>query len=281
MKTSKYKHLQEPIRIKIATDYIQHEMRKILPGIKNKSIWNNIDKDINNLTKNEIMTPVRDFWNLVDAICFGLKLKNLVPKFTSQNIKWSKVKIKIDDLYMGSKNDFTCLNKLDTIMPNGREVKEFLYDEKNGDILKFAKDDSLINSKKTFDRDEYLIIVGEIDNKTLVFDGNRRMLKYILEGITEVFAYKAVVIKQPMLFNYWIPTSRIMNLVSHANLYLQNNDKVTAKSLSQAVGHLIKSSEVGKEEFYDRVINNNFFKGHQFILKEVEKIIGNKNNYPK
>jgi len=273
MAINKYKHLQETIRVKIAIDYIQHEMRKILPRIRDKNIWQEIDKEITNLTNNETMAPVRDFWNLVDAICFGLKLKNLVYSLTSQNIKWSKEKINIDNLYMGSKNDFECLKKLNIDIPNGREVKEFLFDKKNYTILKFAKKDTLLNSKKTFDRDKYLIIVGEKDDKTIVYDGNRRMIKKILEGSDEVFAYKASVIKQPMFYNCWIPTPRMLNLVSQASLYLKNNDKTAAKSLSRAVGHLIKTSEIGKIEFYERVINNVSLKEGKFILNEVEKII--------
>ena len=44
MTTNKYKHLQESIRIEIAIGYIQHEMRKILPNIREKKIWAKIDK---------------------------------------------------------------------------------------------------------------------------------------------------------------------------------------------------------------------------------------------
>ena len=81
---------QETIRIKIAVDYIQHEMRKIFPKIRDKNIWQKLDKEAANLINNETMAPIRDFWNLVDAICFGLRLKDLVPRLTSQNIKCSK-----------------------------------------------------------------------------------------------------------------------------------------------------------------------------------------------
>lgn len=276
MSLNKYKHLQEPIRIKIAIDYIQHEMRKILPGIRDEKIWIKIDRELKNLTKNETMAPVRDFWNLIDAICFGLKLKNLVPRLTSQNIKWSREKIKVDNLHLGSKKDFLCLKELKIDVPNGKEVREFLFDKKNHDILKFAKADSIKNSKKTFGRDEYLIIVGNKKDKTVVYDGNRRMIKCILEGGSDILAYRANIVKQPMFYNYWIPTSRMLDLVSHASLYLENNDKEAAKALGRAVGHLIKTSEVGKTEFYERVINNAALSGREIILKEVEKII-NKN----
>jgi len=277
MSLKKYKHLQEPIRINIAIGYIQHEMRKILPGIRTKSIWNKIDEEIKQLEKNLTMAPIRDFWNFVDAICFGLKLKNLVPRLTSQNIKWTKEKIEIEKLYMGSKNDFKCLEQLSISMPKGKEVKEFLFDKRNAVILKLARKDSLHNSKKTFSRDDYPIIVGEKNNKTVVFDGNRRFIKYILEEKSKITAYKANTIKQPLFYNYWVPTSRMLNLISQASLYFENNDKITARALSRAAAHLIKTSEVGRTEFYDRVISNAALKGYEFILKEVEKIIEIKN----
>jgi len=69
--TKNYKHLQESIRLKIATDYLRHEMRKIFPSIRNKKIWKIIDEEIINLPNNKTMAPVRDFWNFVDAICLG------------------------------------------------------------------------------------------------------------------------------------------------------------------------------------------------------------------
>ncbi len=251
-------------------------MRKILPNIRNKNIWEKIDNELLDLTNNKTMAPVRDFWNLVDTLCFGLKLKNLVPRLTSQNIKWTKEKLKLDNIYMGSKNDFKCLRKLDIDMPNGKEIKSFLFDKKNYNILKFAKKDSLLNSKKTFDRDKYLIITGKKNNKIVVYDGNRRMIKNILDGNDKILTYTARAIKQPMFYNYWVPTSHMANLVVNAIMYIKNNDKKTAKSLCQALGHLIKFSEVGKNEFYERVINNPSLTENKFVLNEVEKIINYK-----
>jgi len=271
--TKKYKHLQESIRLKIATDYLRHEMRKIFPSIRNKKIWKTIDEEIINLPNNKTMAPVRDFWNFVDAICFGLKLKNLVPRLTSQNIKWSVKKIKIDDLYLGSKKDFAYLKTLKIDMPNGRQIKDFFFNPKNKKILKFAKKDSLSNSQKTFDRDKDLIIVGKNDGKIIVYDGNRRVMKNILDGNNTMSAYVANTIKQPMFYNYWVPTSRMLNLVSWAGMNLKNNDKKAAKCLSQAVGYLIKFSVIGKTEFHERVINNASLYGADFILKEVNKIV--------
>jgi hypothetical protein len=271
--TKNYKHLQESIRLKIATDYLRHEMRKIFPSIRNKKIWKIIDEEIINLPNNKTMAPVRDFWNFVDAICFGLKLKNLVPRLTSQNIKWSVKKIDLDDLYLGSKKDFACLKTLKIDMPNGRQIKDFLFNPKNIKILKFAKKDSLINSKKTFDRDNDLIIVGEKDGKIMVYDGNRRVIKNILNGNDKISAYIASTVKQPMFYNYWVPTSQMLNLVSWAGMNLKNDNKKASKCLSQAVGYLIKFSAIGKAEFHERVINNASLYGAEHILKEVNKIV--------
>lgn len=73
------RQLTEPIRIEIAIGYLQHEMRKILARIKNKSAWQKIDSELKNLNRNNTMVPIRDFWNLVDGICLGLKLKAWFP----------------------------------------------------------------------------------------------------------------------------------------------------------------------------------------------------------
>jgi hypothetical protein len=77
-----FPHLQDPLRIEIATGYLQHEFRKLLPRIRAASSWKQLDKEVTNLPNNPTMAPTRDFWNLIDGISFGLKLKNLVPLFT-------------------------------------------------------------------------------------------------------------------------------------------------------------------------------------------------------
>lgn len=275
MKNIKPRHLLEPIRIKIAVEFIQHEFRKIFPNIKEKQIWDKLDRDIKNLPKNKSFAPVRDFWNFFDSICFGLRLKNLTTILTSQNIKWTKEKVLVDDLYMGSKRDFKYLEKLNNEFPNGREIKDFLFRERNRNILKLIKKDSSLNSRSTFYRDNYLIIVKYQNNRLVITDGNRRFIKNILEGKEKVYAHVGREVKFPPYYNYWVPTSRIYNLVGHARLLLGLGDTKSFKYFCQTLGTMIKYSEFGKYEFYNRVIgyNTKYSKEDKFILKEVEKIL--------
>lgn len=273
MKITDYKHLQESIRIDIAVGYIQHELRKIFPDLRDSDMWNALDKEVARLTSNKTMAPVRDFWNLVDAISYGLKLKNLVVRLTSQNIVWTKESLLIDSVHMGAKSDFMCLETLGIDRPNGKQIRDFLFDSQNGEILKNARQDSEYNSKKTFDRDSYPIIVGPKDNILVVYDGNRRLIKAILDKQEKIVVYKATVLQEPMLFNYWIPTSRILSLVTQANQFFQEENNVAARSTAQTLGYLLSTSAVGQTEFYERVIIQPLLVGREFILQEVEQII--------
>ncbi len=274
MKNANYKHLLEPIRVQIAIEFIQHEFRKIFPNIREHKIWNKLDKETKNLLKNKTFAPVKDFWNFFDAVCFGLKLKNLTIRLTSQNIKWSKEKVLVDDLYMGAKNDFKNLFKLSDNFPSGKKVREFLFNKNNKDILEKERKETVLHSGKTFQRDDYLIIAYyDFDGKLMIVDGNRRYLKKIIGGEKEIFIYCGRPIKFPELLNYWVPTSRILNLLSHARLSLKYMDKKAALCFSKSIGVMIKYSEFGQREFYNLIKNKKYLEEDKIILKEVEKIL--------
>ena len=83
------KHLSDPLRLKIAYSYVQHELRKLFPNLRDKATWGKIDSEVIGWSgKNPTLVPVRDFWNGVNGISTGFKLKQIVTWLTSENIKW-------------------------------------------------------------------------------------------------------------------------------------------------------------------------------------------------
>lgn len=83
------KHIYEPIRIKISTNYLKQELRKFLPNIRG-TLWQKIDADIDKwFNDSPNLADVRDFWNGFHGIAMGFKLKpGLIQVITAENIEW-------------------------------------------------------------------------------------------------------------------------------------------------------------------------------------------------
>ena len=236
-------HLSDLLRRKIAVQYLQHELRKLFPSLRNSSAWENIDNEVGRwFCDNPELAPVRDFWNGFHGIVCGFKLKNLLPWLTSQNIIWQEQDLSIDQLYFG--NNFSALKPF-AANPTAREVREWYFHQNHQTELKDAQEVLIKYSNSTSPRDNFPIVVVFEKNQWRVIDGNRRLLKAIFEQRAKVSAVAAHISKEPKFFETWVPTSVLLELV-----WLNQREfgwlGLATKPIAKTIAALIKGSQAGQ-----------------------------------
>ncbi len=243
------KHLSDITRLKIAYSYVQHELRKLFPNLRNKEIWKMLDTEVTKWSgKNPILVPIRDFWNGVNGISTGFKLKQIVTWLTSENIKWEIRNIDIDDLYFGT--NFEELQQFN-YRPSVKEVENWYFDEKNKKSLLAATKAHEIRSNETYDRNGQLVIIMAKGSKKIIMDGNRRVLRALLNKKKSLKIAIGTVKKEPMLNEFWIPTPYLQDLVRTHRL------TGLTKEISKVLVELLRNTSAGRIEFRHRAINEN------------------------
>ncbi len=246
-------HIYEKIRVEIAQSYLNHEFHKLFPSIQDPKTWNLINNDIENwFDKSPNLFPVRDFWNGVDGISRGFKLKNIVARLTSQNIEWSYQEIPLDSLVVTA--TFKELEQLGK-HPSMVTVRRFYEDTEKGKVQKINDLETLHTMASTMVmRDEEAIIIAGKEQRFEIIDGNRRSWTALLLGKSTIYAAVGKVVKEPAIFNIWLPTPILMDLVS----FVKRIDPSPASldAISQTIGRLIKTSEPGQYEFFNRVTSD-------------------------
>ncbi len=248
-------HLYDPIRRGIAEMYIKHELRKFFPSVRDITTWQQIDVDVDKwYSGSPSFAPVRDFWNGLHGISMGFKLKNVVTRLTSKNVKWELNDVAVTDLSFGA--NFVELKALGN-HPRAVDVQEYLFSEENKDILNELKKRDVLESEKTFNRDKDPIIVSSPNKELSVVDGNRRLLHAIITNQLSIKAYTGTVVSEPELFEYWVPTSSLIDLVANHRYFQKQNESYTL-SVAVVIGELVKNSAAGRIELVHRVFNNNY-----------------------
>ena len=98
------------------------------------------------------------------------------------------------------------------------------------------------------------MIVVEKEGKSIVHDGNRRMIKHIIEQKDHATVHYGKVINKPEIYNHWVPTSLMMSLAKHANIFYDNENEKAALSLIHALANISRYSEVARTELDIRVL---------------------------
>lgn len=237
--------LTESVRIVIGKMLIAHEIFKLLPD----SDYEKLKAQINSQWAEFSDTvTIRDFWNLIDSLMMGYKLKNITRDITSQQYTWSlKRGQAIAQLRFS-----TYVNGLSSNEKTATEIKTFL--EGNPTELRRIT----IGTHNEFPKGDtrYLdpIIVLENNGTFFVHDGNGRLLKAIIEKRDTIDAYIGInngVSKS----NHWIPTS-----------YLRRLSDERQKDL---LVKLLQESDNAVFEFENRAYPEERFK--QEILSEVQQ----------
>lgn len=241
-------HLYEPLRIKIAVQYVQGEMRKLFPELREEVLWSAMDKQIEDWYKN---LGVRNFWNATHGISMGFRLKSLVPWITSLNIKWEEKEIPIKDLWFGGQ--FGPIKEMECSQ-SAADVKDKIFQEENKEILDKSKKILREKRDETASRDYFPIFVVKKKEKFTVIDGHRRLLQAIVDKKENILAVVGEPIAEPPLFEHWIPTSLLVDLVfGHKRQMESGND--TTETTARMIAELVRNSSAGRKEFNERAVH--------------------------
>lgn len=245
-------HIYDPWRREIAVRYLRHEMRKLLPSLREQSVWQTIDTEIANWYEaNPTLMPVRDFWNGLHGISMGFRLKNIVSWVTSANLEWQDREVPIDELYFGS-----TIDELKPIgeTPSAVTVREWFFASERQEILAAARKKHEERSAQTMPRDDFPIIVIRKENVLRVTDGNRRLLRAILNERKTIFAVVAEPLAPPSVHEQWVPTQNLIDLVSFHRYWKALGRDMTAH-IATILAEMIKDSTVGRVEFFERSVS--------------------------
>lgn len=216
------RQIYEPIRIKIACEVIQKELRKLLPSVPER-LWSDIDKDIVNWfegSKSELAS-VHDFWNGFEGITQGFKLKKILPYLTAENISWSKKKIPIKNIIFTT--NLPILSFLTKVPFRVKILIDFVKNDKNQDKVKEIRINSDKHASSSVPRDDYPIIVVKEKNDYKLLDGHRRVIRKVLFEEKDVESYVGKYIsdeRQPK--NYWVSTGFLRDLVKIKDLHQED-----------------------------------------------------------
>ncbi|MBI4691863.1 MAG: hypothetical protein HY773_00220 [Candidatus Terrybacteria bacterium] len=240
-------------------------MRKLLPQLRSLVLWKSIDRQIENWYKE---LSFRNFWNAIHGISMSFRLKSLVPWITSKNMQWAEKDIFINNLWFGGK--FGPIKSLKT-SEAAKAVKENIFLQKNKKILNQTKKILKEKSSETYLRDNFPIFVVGKEDKFVVIDGNRRLLQAIVSKKQKIRAYIGEPIAKPPLFEHWVPTSLLVDLVFWHKRQVQNG-RNTTDTMARTIAELIRDSSAGRIEFAQRSIHRDD-KIHMKLLKAVARIL--------
>ncbi|MCL4392319.1 hypothetical protein M1413_03230 [Patescibacteria group bacterium] len=156
----------------MAIQYLQHEFRKILNGIRDPKTWRLIDREIANFPKTQ---GGASFWNLVAAISEDWKLKSVFRILSDTRVTWTLQEISLKRIVLTGMSP-----EIDryTIARCDGSPKQFL---KLWEGNRKARSDILKTGfSKHGERDYYPIFLWEGPDGLHVFDGMRRMLLAII-----------------------------------------------------------------------------------------------------
>lgn len=258
-------HFYEPLRRKIAVQFAQKEMRKLLPELRDKFIWQSIDNQIEEWQEKLGMIA---FWNGIHGISMGFSSKSLVPLITSLNIKWVEKDLPVEELWFGGK--FFTVSHLENA-ESAVAVKEQLSQPKNKYLLEKTRKAMEEKAAETIPRDDYPIFaVRKEENKLRVIDGNRRLLQAIANGKNTIKAYVGEPIAKPPIYEHWIPTQILVELVFwHKQQTLAGLD--TTEATAKVIAELIRDTSAGRFEFAEHGVHRDD-KIHMKLFKAVKKI---------
>lgn len=258
-------HIADPFRIKIAVHYAQHELRKLFPGVRDAAAWQSLDAEIAEWPKK--LLP-RDFWNGVHGISMGFRLKSIVPWLTSLNMHWAEKELPLAELWFGGR--FDLLASLD-IPESAATLREWLSLPENKELLEKTRKNMAEKAAETAPRDDFpLFVVKKDGDKLRVIDGNRRLLQAIANEKNTLPAVVGEPIGQPALYEHWVPTSLLVDLIFWHKRQIENGRDNT-KTAARLIAELIRDSSAGRYEFVNRAVHRDD-EIHLRLRKAVEEI---------
>ncbi len=250
-------HIYEPIRRKIAAELVHKELIKLFSSFS-KDEWAKILVDVKEWFKGERsdLAPVHDFWNMIDGVMTGSKLKQVVRYFTAENIRWQTKDISVD--------------KIDIMWPVGyltqlgslpyRPTKIQAYFKKNP--IAFKKNKTLSDKLEARHRSREfypIILVGSEDNRYQVHDGNRRVLRAIIYNRTTIKAHCGKYVEGKKPRNYWFPTGDLRKLLYYAESANESNNRAQVEAIKKVLKQIFAETEIARINYNLRCANKSDF----------------------
>ena len=109
------------------------------------------------------------------------------------------------------------------------------------------------------------------NGKLRVIDGNGRTLKEIVKSKDSIRAFVGEPTAEPALYEYWVPTSLLVDLVFWNKRHSQAG-RDTVETTANMIVELICDSSAGRIEFRERAVHHND-KIHMRLLDTVTRIL--------
>lgn len=243
-------HIFEPVRIEIAREIALKEYYKLFPMLEAFNFEQVSSSMLYWLHgAGYELAPVCDFWNFIDGMMISLKLKDIVPQITSQNINWQLEVLNPHELQIGV--------PVGNLAEHGQPP--YSYDFINQKVLQNLQQlviNRRISDEKSSDtvvpRDHYPIVVRREENGNLkLLDGNRRIMRSLLYGKTTINAWVGTVTAVPHLRNQWVNTGYLRRLLSE---YAQNPTPEVREAVRAQLAILFASSSIARYNYQQRCI---------------------------
>ena len=266
-------HLSDPLRRTIAAQFAKQEFRKLLPNLRDASVWQSTDKQIDAWYD---ALSLRNFWNGIHGLTMGFRLKSVVPWITSLHMQWDTRTVPVEELWFSEK--FGPIQKF-TASCHALDVQHALSKPENAPLANELQKTLDEQSRRTTPRDDFSIFVIRKHEKLRVIDGNRRLLDAIVREKNEIFAAVGEPVQEPALFEHWVPTSLLVDLVFW-HKHHKEIGRDTTESTAATIAELIRDSSAGRIEFRERAVHPND-DIHRRLLDAVEKKLAEANPPPK
>jgi hypothetical protein len=241
----------------IAEQYLKHEFRKIFHDIKEKNIWERLDRSIAGFIKREGEVS---FWSLVASVSEGLKLKHVFHIISDTKYKWELKNISLDELVLtGMSPD---IDKY-TIEKCERSPRNFIQAWKVDKKIR-----QKIKLQEYSERDHFPIFVYQAQDGYHVFDGMRRTLLALTKEKKSIKAWvgRGINIEGKPL----ISADRCYFL---ANIYTRskNKNKKLEESIIKIGQEIVGNYRNGREVLIDRIAGWSHDKDIKRIFKKMLK----------
>ncbi|MDP3795474.1 MAG: hypothetical protein Q8R13_06185 [bacterium] len=257
-------HLEDPFRRSIAVRFAQHELRKLLPAVRDERTLRLIDEQVEGWYD---MLSVRNFWNGIHGMSMGFRLKSLVPWITSLHIRWSERECPVDELWFGGGFGLEGLGAGES----AKAIRERLFLPEHRDLIEEKRRRLLAESATSAPRDHFPIFVVRKEGKLRVIDGNRRLLNAVVAQHATIGATIGEQVGEPALYEHWVPTALLVDLVFWHDRYCALG-RGTTDAFARTIAELIRDSRAGRDEFVHSSLHRDDA-SHMRLLERVAEIL--------
>ncbi len=246
--TLKYpKHIYDPFRMEVAASIVSHEFKKIFSDFTNGEYdkltfqihgWGTDPK------KYSLTQEPRDFWNGVEGIMTGFRLKSVVRFITGENVTWAKEDVDVSSIVFSTDHFHVDGIKIPTLNNSTTGVLEWLKENNKLEQARALVDESF--SKGIPRVNDSIYCKKDKDGKYHAFDGNGRAMYALLHAIPTLPAFVGE-IHDDVVKNCWIYTMFLLNISS-----LYREKLLELEEYKRILKHLFSLSESAIIEYKER-----------------------------